>query len=489
MKNKDEIFTDDELSIINLLKEENLNPFPIISESYDSLSDIKESFSDDAEPRNVKVAGRIITKREHGKASFVTIINNGTKLQIYLRINTIGEDSYKIFKKFITVGDFISTSGLLFRTHTGEITVEAKDIMLLSKSLSPLPEKWHGIENPEVRYRHRYLDLIINNESFNVFETRSKIISAIRTTLGSMDFIEVETPTLQEVYGGALAKPFTTHHNALDEDLFLRIAPELYLKRLIIGGFNKVFEIGKAFRNEGISTQHNPEFTIMELYQAYADYKDMMSITEKIFFDLTDKVIKKDSVEYKGEIISFKLPFKRLTLREAFDIYANVEIDKLKDLDYAKSYLSKERIPIDKNFNWANIIDEILKKKVEPNLIQPTFLYDYPLALSPLAKKKPDDQEWVERFQPIIAGLEVGNAFTELNDPIDQYERFFSQELARKGGDQEAHSFDKEYIDAMKYGLPPTGGLGLGIDRIIMILTGRESIREVILFPQLRRKE
>jgi lysyl-tRNA synthetase, class II len=489
MRNKEEIFTEEELLVIKQLKEENINPYPIISYECDSFDEIKDNFSEESEPKEVKVAGRIITKREHGKASFITILNNGSKIQIYLRINTIGEEKYGIFKKFITVGDFIATNGVVFKTHTGEITVEAKDLTLLSKSLVPLPEKWHGIENPEVRFRHRYLDLIINPESWNIFETRSKIISQIRNTLGENSFIEVETPTLQEVYGGALAKPFTTHHNALDEDLFLRIAPELYLKRLIIGGFNKVFEIGKAFRNEGISTHHNPEFTILELYQAYADYKDIMKVTENIFFALMEKVVKSDKIEYKGDVIDFKSPFRRLSLKEAFDTYANVDIDKLKDLDYAKSYISKEKITIDKNLNWANIVDETLKKKIEPNLIQPTFLYDYPLPLSPLAKKKENDENWVERFQPIIAGMEVGNAFTELNDPIDQFERFSAQEFARKSGDLEAHSFDKEYIEAMKIGLPPTGGLGLGIDRIVMLLTGKESIREVLLFPQLRRKD
>lgn len=487
IQSKDNFF-EDELLILDNLKKAGIDPYPIYSRILNNIEEIKKDYSS-YEGKIVIVAGRVLTKREHGKASFATILGGGTNIQLYLKIDNLGEENYSLFKKFINVGDFIAVEGVVFKTHTGEITVSAQNIKLLSKALLPLPEKWHGIENPEVRYRQRYLDLIINEDARKTFETRTKIILTIRKTLENLGFMEVETPILQEIYGGAIAKPFITHHNALNEDLYLRIAPELYLKRLIIGGFEKVFEIGKAFRNEGISIQHNPEFTILELYEAYTDYKRMMEITEIIFDALISEVIKTSKIEYKGKIIEFKFPFKRLKLSEAFLLYANVDMNELKDLDFAKNYLAKENITINKKLSWESIVDEILKKKVEPELIQPTFLYDYPLLLSPLAKKKTENPELVERFQPIIGGLEIGNAFTELNDPVDQFDRFALQEEARKGGDLEAHTFDRNYIEAMKFGMPPTGGLGLGIDRIIMLLTGKESIREVIFFPQLRKKE
>lgn len=481
-------FSDEEIKEIEDLTESGINPYPIYSEKLNNISEIKNNY-EVFEGKEVKVAGRILTKRAHGKASFATILGDGSKIQIYLRIDSLGDEKYNFFKKHINVGDFIAIKGIIFKTHTGETTIEGNEIKLISKALLPLPEKWHGIENPEVRYRQRYLDLIINEDTRKIFEIRSNILSTVRRTLEKLGFLEVETPTLQEMYGGALAKPFITHHNALDQDLYLRIAPELYLKRLVIGGFEKIFEIGKAFRNEGISIQHNPEFTILELYEAYADYKRIMDITEEIFYSLINEVVKTDKLEYKGKEIEFKFPFKRISLSEAFEIYANININDLKDIEFSRNYLKKEEIFINESLSWASVVDEILKKKIEPNLIQPTFLYDYPLPLSPLAKKKDDNPEWVERFQPIIGGLEVGNAFTELNDPLDQFDRFTKQEEARKGGDLEAHTFDKNYIEAMKFGMPPTGGLGLGIDRIVMLLTGKESIREVILFPQLRRKE
>jgi len=483
-----EIFDQSELDLIENLKKEGVNPYPIKYFIENHAKPIKENFSD-WEGKSVKLAGRLITKREHGKAGFATILNDGVPIQIYFRKDTLGDEKFNLIKRIISVGDIVGVSGTIFKTHTGEITIDLQEVMLLSKALSPLPEKWHGIENVEVRYRQRYLDLIINPGIRDVFETRSRIIANIRKTLSENCYIEVETPTLQEMYGGALAKPFTTHHNALDQDLFLRIAPELYLKRLIIGGFEKVFEIGKMFRNEGISVNHNPEFTMMELYQAYGNYETMMDITETIFKSLMETIIKSDKIEFKGNTISMKFPFRRISLEDAFKQYASVDIRQLMDLDFARMYLKTEGIKIDKPLSWSSAVDEILKKKVEPNLIDPTFLYDYPLPLSPLAKKKENNSDFVERFQLILGSLEVGNAFTELNDPIDQYERFAGQETARKEGDLDAHAFDKSYIEAMKFGLPPTGGLGLGIDRIVMILTGKESIREVLLFPQLRKRE
>jgi lysyl-tRNA synthetase class 2 len=483
-----EIFSNQELEMLENVKSAGINPYPIKFFTKDQAKDIKADFAS-WEGKSVTVAGRVIAKREHGKAGFATILSNGTPIQIYFRKDTLGDEKFSIIKKAVTVGDIIGVTGTIFKTHTEEITIDLQEVTLLSKALSPLPEKWHGIENVEVRYRQRYLDLIINPGIREVFETRSKLIATIRKTLANQGYMEVETPTLQEIYGGALAKPFTTHHNALDQDLFLRIAPELYLKRLIIGGFEKVFEIGKMFRNEGISINHNPEFTMMELYQAYGNFETMMDITELIFKALCEEVIHTDTLEFKGQTIHMKFPFRRITLKEAFQEYGKVSITDLKDMEFAKNYLKQEGIRIDKPLSWSSVVDEVLKKKVEPNLIDPTFLYDYPLPLSPLAKKKENDPDFVERFQLVLGTLEVGNAFTELNDPVDQYERFAGQEEARKSGDLDAHTFDKSYIDAMKFGLPPTGGLGLGIDRIVMILTGKESIREVLLFPQLRKRD
>ena len=487
--NKEDMFNPNELALLKDLTDSQIEPYPLKRFVQDAdAATIKSNF-DEWTGKAVALAGRVITKREHGKAGFATIQNNGTPIQIYFRKDTLGDENFLLMKKTVSVGDIIGVQGTVFKTHTEEITVDSQSIVLLSKSLSPLPEKWHGIENVEVRYRQRYLDLIINPGIRDIFLTRSKIIAIIRKTLHDRNFIEVETPILQEIYGGALAKPFMTHHNALDEDLFLRIAPELYLKRLIIGGLDRVFEIGKAFRNEGISVNHNPEFTIMELYEAYGNYHTMMDISEAILNDLKTQIIQQDEITYRGNQIHLKTPFQRYTLEEAFDQFAHVNIHTLEDVNFARKYMEKEGIKIDKGLTWSSAVDEILKKKVEPNLQDPTFLYDYPLPLSPLAKKKSPESKWVERFQLVMGGLEIGNAFTELNDPVDQFERFQSQNEARLAGDQEAHSFDRAYIEAMKFGLPPTGGLGMGIDRLTMLLTGKESIREVLLFPQLRKRE
>lgn len=487
--NKEELFSENELAILEELKNNQISPYPLekFDQDGDALS-IKSDF-DTWSGKSVALAGRLMTKREHGKAGFATIQNNGTPIQIYFRKDTLGEADFQLIKKAITVGDIIGVKGTVFKTHTEEITIDCQSVKLLSKALSPLPEKWHGIENVEVRYRQRYLDLIINPGIRDIFVTRSAIIATIRETFHQRGYVEVETPILQEIYGGALAKPFMTHHNALDEDLFLRIAPELYLKRLIVGGLDRVFEIGKAFRNEGISVNHNPEFTIMECYEAYGNYHTMMDIAETILHDLQVKIVKQDTIIYREKEIHLSTPFQRYSLEEAFERFAHVNIHTLEDVNFARKYMEKEGIKIDKTLSWSSVVDEILKKKVEPHLQNPTFLYDYPLPLSPLAKRKSPDSKWVERFQLVMGGLEIGNAFTELNDPVDQFERFQLQNEARLAGDMEAHSFDRSYIEAMKFGLPPTGGLGMGIDRLTMLLTGKESIREVLLFPQLRKRE
>lgn len=488
MNDKD-LFSPELLKELEELRQNGIEPYPLSDYHLrESAANIKNNF-EQFEGKTVTVAGRLITKRLHGKAGFATILSNGEKLQIYYRKDSMPEEVFERVKKLINVGDIIGLSGIVFKTHTEEITVEVQHAELLSKALSPLPEKWHGIENVEVRYRQRYLDLLMHEDVRAVFKKRAKILKAVRDALLNEAYTEVDTPILQDIYGGALAKPFTTFHNALDQDLFLRIAPELYLKRLIIGGLEKVFEMGKAFRNEGISLNHNPEFTIMELYEAYGNYHTMMDICEKIFDAICTFANEGDEIEFKGHKINCRPPFAKLSLEEAFTKYASVDIHQLNDLEYARAYLKKEGIRMDKPISWASVVDEVLKKKVEPHLIQPTFIYDYPLPLSPLAKKKSPDSQWVERFQLVVGGLEVGNAFTELNDPVDQYERFAGQDEARQKGDLEAHTFDRSYIEAMKFGLPPTGGLGLGIDRIVMLFTGQESIREVLLFPQLRKRD
>ncbi|MCK5848218.1 MAG: lysine--tRNA ligase [Caldisericia bacterium] len=482
------IFDKETFELLSSLKDDGIIAYPLKYFPTHKAKEVLEDFEGFNE-KTVSIAGRIVTKRLHGKAGFANLLSDGEKIQIYFRKDNLDEDTFHLIKKRINVGDIIGIQGEVFKTHTGEITVSVKKCELLSKALAPLPEKFHGIENVEVRYRQRYLDLIMNAEVRKAFKIRSAIIRSVRETLNEEGYMEVETPTLQDIYGGALARPFSTHHNALGQDFFLRIAPELYLKRLIIGGFEKIFEIGKAYRNEGISVNHNPEFTLMELYEAYGNFETMMDISERLISDIRDKVVKSDTIEYRGNTIDLTTPFRRISLADAFKEYANIDINDLKDETFAKEYLKKENIRIDKKFSWSNAVDEILKKKVEPNLINPTFLYEYPLPLSPLAKKVSPESEWVERFQLVIGTLEVGNAFTELNDPVDQQERFAGQSKAKEAGDEEAHAYDRSYIEAMKFGLPPTGGLGFGIDRIVMIMTGSDSIRDVLLFPQMRRRD
>jgi len=447
--------------------------------------ELKEKF-DKLQGKEVEAKGRIMVIRGHGKASFVVVRDFSSDIQLYFRFDNLGEEKYNFFKKAIDVGDFIGVRGPLFKTHTGEITVSVKEFVLLSKAIRLLPEKWHGVKDPELRYRKRYLDLISNRDVMELFVKRSKIIDAIRTFLKNKGFLEVETPMLQPVAGGAVAKPFVTHYNALDQDMYLRIAPELYLKRLIIGGFEKIFELNRNFRNEGISTKHNPEFTMMEVYWAYADYKEMMNLTEELICTTAKEVVKKETIQFKGDEINLKPPFKRISFKEAFKKYVGIDVEKLKDPKISEEILRKLDIKMDKAKTFGNVVNEIFDKKVEINFIQPTFVYDYPIEISPLAKRSRTDPHTVERFELFIGGMELANAFSELNDPIDQYERFKEQAEARSSGEEETHVMDMDYVEAMEYGLPPTGGLGIGIDRLIMLLMNKESIREVILFPQLK---
>lgn len=434
--------------------------------------------------KQCSLAGRIILKRVMGKASFAHIYDGTAKIQIYVRVDSLPEGKYASFKK-LDIGDIIGIEGEVFMTHKGEKSIKVSDYTLLAKSLRPLPEKFHGLTNQDLRYRQRYVDLIVNPEVKETFVKRSKIISAIREYLDNLGYLEVDTPILNTILGGANARPFVTHHNTLDLDMFLRIAPELYLKRLIVGGFLKVYEMGRLFRNEGMSTKHNPEFTTIELYEAYADYNDMMDITEGIFKHCAEKVLGTTTIDYQGTIIELGGNWKRQTMADCvkeltgIDFYSH-SMEEIVSLAKAKG------IELDKKVSWGNAMAEIFEAVAEEHLIQPTFITDYPTEISPLAKRKKDDPRLTERFEVFIYAREMGNAFSELNDPIDQKGRFEAQMKAREAGDDEAQMMDEDFVTALEYGMPPTGGLGIGIDRMVMLLTNSPSIRDVLLFPTMK---
>jgi lysyl-tRNA synthetase class 2 len=436
------------------------------------------------ENKEVKIAGRIISLREHGKSTFAHLKDVKGKIQIYFNFNQLGEEKYNLLS-LLDVGDFIGVKGKVFKTRTGEVTVLVEDYAFLSKCLSPLPEKWHGLKDVEIRYRQRYLDLIANEEVKNIFITRNKIITLIRNYLNEREFLEVETPILQSIPGGAAAKPFITYHNALDMNLYLRIAPELYLKRLVVGGFEKVYEINKSFRNEGISTLHNPEFTMLEVYQSYVDYQEVMKFTEDLIYYLAKNIKGDTTIEYQGKKINLLPPFERISYVEAILKYTGIDFKNVKEEDIPE--IAKNlKLETQKNIGKWELGEEIFKKYVEENLVQPTFVYDFPKEISPLARCKKDDKEFTERFELLISGFEIANAFSELNDPLDQRERFEEQIKKRLSGDEEAHYLDEDFLKALEYGMPPCGGLGIGIDRLVMIFTNSPSIREVILFPHRR---
>lgn len=431
----------------------------------------------------VSIAGRIIMFRDFGKASFAHLQDSSGRIQVYFRKDVLGE-KFNILKK-IDIGDIIGVRGRLFRTKTNELTVEVKDYVLLTKSLRPLPEKWHGLRDIELRYRQRYLDLIVNPQVKEVFQKRSAIIKSIRDFLEREGFIEVETPMMHPIPGGAAAKPFKTHHIALGIDLYLRIAPELYLKRLLVGGYDKVFELNKNFRNEGISTKHNPEFTMLEFYTAYKDYRYLMDFTERLLTDVAMKVCNSLKITYGEHEIDLTPPWKRVSWKDAL-LEKGVPGEVIKDYNYAVGWARSKGIELKEGLSHGKVLDEIFKEVVEPYLIQPTFVIDYPVELSPLAKRKKDDPDFVERFELFIAAREIANAFSELNDPFDQRERFLKQLEAKLKGDEEAHPMDEDFIRALEYGMPPAAGEGIGIDRLVMLLTNSPSIRDVILFPQLK---
>jgi len=434
----------------------------------------------------VSVAGRIVAMRSFGKACFTHIQDGTGRIQLYFQKNTLGEEKFSLFKK-LDIGDFIGVKGALFRTKTDELTIDAEDFTLLSKSLRPLPEKWHGLTDVEIRYRQRYVDLIVNPEVKKVFLHRTRIIEAIRSFLVSRGFLEVETPMMQTIPGGATARPFKTHHNALDMDLYLRIAPELYLKRLLVGGFERVYEINRNFRNEGISTRHNPEFTMLEFYMAYADYRDLIEMTEQMISTVAKDVLGTTVVECEGHTINLTPPWKRISYRDALR-EAGVAPDALTDADKAGDHAKKLGAQLKGGEPLGKLLNEIFEAVVEPKLIQPTFITDYPTDISPLSKRREDDPDFVERFELFVAGRELANAFSELNDPVDQKERFLKQVTEREAGDEEAHQMDDDFIRALEYGMPPAAGEGIGIDRLVMLLTGAASIRDVILFPQMKKE-
>lgn len=462
------------------------NPFEITTFDADSkCGEIKLNF-ENFEDKNVKIAGRIMSRRGMGKASFFDLNDGSEKIQVYAKLDVLGEKNYSEFQNF-DIGDIVGVCGVVFRTHRGEISVRAEKITLLSKSLLQLPEKFHGLKDTDARYRQRYLDLITNADSRNVFSKRSNIIKTIRNTLDSLGFIEVETPILCPIASGAAAKPFETHHNALNMDLFLRIAPELYLKRLIVGGFNKVYEIGRVFRNEGISTRHNPEFTIMELYQAYTDFRGMMDVVENLVSKCAVAISDGFEIEYQGQKINLRPPFAKVSMMEAVEQYTKVDFSKfLGDTEKARDEAANLGLTPDENYGFGEILNYVFEEKVEKNLVQPTFIYDYPIEVSPLAKKCPKLPGFTERFEVFVVGRELGNAYSELNDPVDQKTRFERQMRLRELGDEEAQMIDNDFITALEYGMPPTGGLGIGIDRLVMLLTNSSSIRDVILFPTMK---
>ena len=468
------------------LQEQGKNPFEITKfNRTNSAGEIKANY-ESFEQKDVSVAGRIIAKRIMGKASFCTILDSNEKIQSYVSINDLGEEAYKEFKTW-DIGDIIGITGFVFKTRTEEISVHAKEVILLSKSLRPLPEKFHGLKDVDLRYRQRYVDLIMNPEVKETFIKRSQIISEIRRILDEKGYLEVETPVLNTISGGATARPFITHHNTLDIPMYLRIATELNLKRLIVGGYDKVYEMGRIFRNEGMDIRHNPEFTSIELYAAYENYHDMMDITEELFQKCAMKVCGTTSITYQGTQIELGGKWKRISMIDSIKEACGVDFNTI-NTDEEAVALAKERkieIPAGKETR-GHIISLFFDEYVEATLIQPTFVYDYPVEISPLAKKSPKDPRLTERFEAFIGGREYGNAFSELNDPIDQYERFKDEITARENGDEEAGMMDEDYINALEYGMPPTGGLGIGIDRLVMLLTDSASIRDVLLFPTMK---
>ena len=461
------------------------NPYEITKYDWDTKNqEIRDNF-EALEGKTVRIAGRMMSRRVMGKASFMDLLDSTGRLQVYVRRDDVGEEDYADFKKW-DIGDILGVEGTVFRTQKGEISVAVTELTLLSKNLNPLPEKWHGLKDTDMRYRQRYVDLIVNPGVRDTFEKRSAIVREIRNFMDSRGFMEVETPCLNTIPGGAAARPFITHHNALDIDMYLRIATELHLKRLIVGGLERVYEIGRIFRNEGMDTRHNPEFTTIELYQAYTDYQGMMDITEDMVIHVCEKVLGSTKVMYQGVEIDFSKGWKRMTMAEAVKEYAGIDFMALSPEEALEAVKAKGLEIEPGKESWGDLMAQCYDEYVEANLMQPTFITDYPVEISPLAKRKPSDPRLTERFECFIYGRELCNAFSELNDPIDQKGRFERQVALRAAGDEEAGMMDEDFINALEYGMPPTGGMGMGIDRLVMFLTDAASIRDVLLFPTMK---
>lgn len=435
---------------------------------------------------HVRLAGRLTALRYHGKSTFGDLCDDSGKIQLFFGFNDLGAERYEFLTKLVNIGDFLGIEGVMFTTRTNQVTVKVGSFSLLTKTLRPLPEKWHGLKDIETRLRQRYLDLLANEETKEVFRRRSEIIKRMREYLDARGYIEVETPMLHPIPGGATARPFVTHHNALDRDLYLRIAPELYLKRLLVGGFEKVYEINRNFRNEGLSPRHNPEFTMMELYHAYVDYEYIMTLVEEMISDIISRVAGQPAIVYQGNEIEVRPPWPRISFFEAIREFAGVDLESANDVSSARKAVADLRVDLEDSAGYGKICDEVFKSYVVPRLVEPTFIIDHPVELSPLAKGKRGNPRLTERFQPFIGGLELGNAFSELNDPLEQRARFEEQMKLRAVGDEEAQTLDEDFVTALEFGMPPAGGLGIGVDRLVMLLTDSATIKEVILFPQLR---
>jgi lysyl-tRNA synthetase class 2 len=476
------------------LREMGVDPYPARYRPADSAADLHARAGDlsaeevEALKQRARVAGRVMALRKFGKTVFTHIQDASGRIQLYFRKDAISETDFAVLKK-LDIGDIIGAEGVLFRTKTGELTVQAEVLKLLTKSLRPLPEKWHGLKDIEQRYRQRHLDLIVNPDVRESFRTRARLIAAVREFFTSRGFLEVETPMMQSIPGGATARPFKTFYNALDMEVFLRVAPELYLKRLIIGGFDRVFEINRNFRNEGLSREHNPEFTMLEFYQTWADYNSLMELTEELFVELARKVAGAEKIVYQGKEVNFKPPWRRLPLVESLTTVAGIPEKDVHDPEFLNLKAKELGIPLDAGYGPERLQVEVWERLVEPTLLDPTFVVDFPKAVSPLAKSRTDNPELVERFELFIAGKEVANAFSELNDPVDQRERFSRQAAERAAGDVEAQRMDEDFLRALEHGMPPTGGEGIGIDRLVMLFTDAPNIRDVILFPQLRQEK
>jgi lysyl-tRNA synthetase class 2 len=476
------------------LQDKGINAFGQKFERTHTAGDMVKQFADftkeelDAQNNAVTLAGRVMTKRGKGKAGFAHIQDLTGRIQIYVRKDAVGDDQYELFNT-IDIGDIVGVKGTAFKTNVGELSVKVTDFQLLTKALRPLPDKFHGLKDIEQRYRQRYVDLIMNNESKETFITRSRILHYMRDYLDSKGYLEVETPTMHSIPGGASARPFITHHNALDIPLYMRIAIELHLKRLIVGGLEKVYEIGRVFRNEGVSTRHNPEFTMLELYEAYGDFHDIMSLTENLIAYICEKVHGTTTIPYGEYEVNLKPEWRRVHMVDAIKEETGVDFWKQMSDEEARQLAKEHHIEVTEHMTFGHIVNEFFEQKVEETLIQPTFIYGHPVEISPLAKRNPEDPRFTDRFELFIVGREHANAFSELNDPIDQRERFEAQVRERSAGNDEAHMMDEDFLESLEYGMPPTGGLGIGIDRLVMLLTNSPSIRDVLLFPQMKRRE